>query len=823
MHRSTGFWARTVADAAPLISVVVPAHDAGKFLGECIDALMAGDLPRSQWELIVIDDASSDETAEIALRADNVISVTGRAHGPAYARNRGAEAARAPIVAFVDSDVCVHPDALRRLLDHLNSDPTLAAVFGSYDDNPVAGAAHSQYRNLLHHYVHQKSGGATGSFWAGIGAIRANDLREIGMFDESRYDTAQIEDVELGYRLSRRGKKILLDPLIRGTHLKQWTLGGIVRTDLFNRGIPWVRLLLESGSGGARGPSLGVRDVASVGLVGASMLLLLLWPVTGRIELPALAALCLALSIMLSWPFHAWVWKSRGPRVALVSVPLYLLYHLTSVVAVVAGTVVFIIHDAEPPIDAAPGAAQRPSRSFAGYAGGEAGSRVLAFIATVYIARRLGASAFGYLGFAAAIVAYFGRALSTGISDVGSREIARRPADAQAIAAGGTLVRIVAALFGVVAVVAISTIVPAPRIGRIVLALTGLSLISLAVDTSWVYKGTGSARRVGVALLAGQAIAVALLLILIRAPNDVVRVPLIQFLADIVAAGYLAAPLINLSWLGAHLSEGWRLLKSSRLITVSRLLRTLVVSIDVVMLGFMSTSQQVGWYSAAYRVVFFVLAITYASHIAWLPAVTRAVAQKRSVDAELSGSLRLSVVVTVPFVVGGIMIAPRLLNALFGEEYVPAATALQLLLVSLFFIALHGPSRNLFLAYDRLGLESWIMAVAVVVNIALNIALIPRYGLNGAALATVAADGVILLLCVAAIMRFHIRPRLLPLQIPLLAGIAMAAGLWLIGVDRSAAVSIVAGGIVYAGSLAGLTRLLRNPNETSAFLPSGDQ
>ncbi len=813
-----------MADDAPLISVVVPAHDAGKFLDKCIDALMASDLARSTWELIVVDDASTDETSEIARRADKSIPVSGRAHGPAHARNRGAQAARAQIVAFVDADVCVHPDALRRLLDHLNDDPDLAAVFGSYDDKPVAGASHSQYRNLLHHYVHQKSGGETGSFWAGIGAIRVSDFRDIGMFDESRYNTAQIEDVELGYRLSRRGRKILLDPSIRGTHLKQWTLSGIVRTDLFNRGIPWVRLLLESGSGGARGPSLGARDVASVGLVGASTLLLLLWPVTGRIELAAVAALCLALSITLSSPFHAWVWKSRGPRVALVSIPLYLLYHLTSVVAVVAGTVVFLIHDAEPPIDATHDAVtQRPSRSFAGYAGGEAGSRALAFIATVYIARRLGASAFGYLGFAAAIVAYFGRALSTGISEVGSREVARRPEDAQSIAAGGTLVRLVAAAFGVVAVVAISTIVPEPRIGRVVLALTGLSLISIAVDTSWVYKGTGRARRVGVALLAGQAIAVAFLLVLIRAPNDVVRVPLIQLVADIVAAGYLAAPLISRAWLSPHVSEGLRLLKSSGLITLSRILRTLIVTIDVVMLGFMATSQQVGWYSAAYRIVFFVMAISYASHVAWLPAVTRAVAQKRSVDAELSGSLRLSVVVTLPFVVGGIMIAPQLLRAVFGEEYVPAATALQLLLVSLFFIALHGPSRNVFLAYNRLGLESWIMAAAVVVNVGLNITLIPRYGLNGAALATAIADGVILLLSVIAILRFHIRPRLALLQIPLLAGIAMAASLWLLGVDRSAAVSIVVGGIVYAGTLTGLTRLLRNRSETAEFSLAGER
>ena len=800
-----------MADVPPLISVVVPAHNAGRFLGSCIDALLASDLPRNQWELIVIDDASNDETSDAARRADRLIRLDGTPHGPAYARNRGAEAASASIVAFVDADISIHPDALRRLLERLQNETDLVAVFGSYDDKPVAPPSHSQYRNLLHHYVHQKSGGDTGSFWAGIGAIRLSDLRDIGMFDESRYRTAQIEDVELGYRLSRQGKRIALDPSIRGTHLKEWTIGGIARTDLFNRGIPWTRLLLESGSGGVSGPSLGARDFASVGLAGLALLLLLLWPVTGRIQLAAFAAICLALSITLSLPFHAWLWRQRGPRVALVSVPLYLLYHLTSVVAVVAGTIVFLLHDAEPPLDAPSGTiAHRPGRSFVGYASGEAGSRVLGFLATVYIARRLGASAFGYLGFAAAIVSYFGRAVSVAISEVGSREVARRPLDAESIAAGGTLVRLIAAMFGVVAIFAVSTVVPEARTGRMVLALTGLSLISIAVDTSWVYKGSGRSRRVGVALLAGQAIAVALLLLFIRVESDVIRVPLIQFFADIAAAAYLAAPLLSRAWLSPKVSEGLRLVKSSGLITLSRLLRTLIVTVDVVLLGFMSTSEQVGWYSAAYRVVFFVMAISYASHVAWLPAVTRAVAQRRSVDAELSGSLRLSLLVTLPFVVGGIMIAPQLLKTIYGNEYVPAATALRFLLVSLFFIALHAPSRNLFLAYDRLGLESAIMAVALVINVVLNLALIPGYGLNGAAIATAVADGVILLLCIVAMIRFRIRPGLLPLQVPLLAGLAMAASLWLVGTDRPAAVSIIVGGIVYAGALAGFTRVLRS-------------
>jgi len=75
--------------------------------------------------------------------------------GPAYARNRGAEAARGKILFFVDADVhgrsrCIAPD--RDALPGANQ--TLAAAFGSYDALPEAQGVVSRYRNLLHHFVH---------------------------------------------------------------------------------------------------------------------------------------------------------------------------------------------------------------------------------------------------------------------------------------------------------------------------------------------------------------------------------------------------------------------------------------------------------------------------------------------------------------------------------------------------------------------------------------------------------------------------------------------------------------------------------------------
>lgn len=216
----------------PLISIVVPAHNAESLLPHCLNAILSNDLPRERWELIVVDDASTDGTAAIASGvADKVIPLAGPPRGPAYARNRGFEAARADIVAFIDADVCIHADVLSRFTARFSEDDELGAVLGSYDDEPSAPGFVSQYRNLLHHYVHQRNAGYARSFWAGCGAVQRQPFIEAGMFDENRYGRPQIEDVELGYRMHDKGHRLLLDPLILGQHRKRWTLGGMVHSD----------------------------------------------------------------------------------------------------------------------------------------------------------------------------------------------------------------------------------------------------------------------------------------------------------------------------------------------------------------------------------------------------------------------------------------------------------------------------------------------------------------------------------------------------------------------------------------------------------------
>lgn len=294
-----------------MLTVVIPATDRPATLSRCLAAL---------------------ERTREAHVVEVVTQPPGA--GPAAARNAGVARTNGAIVVFVDADVEVHPDALRRLCAALERDAGLDAVFGSYDERPAARATVSRFRNLLHHHVHTNAPGPATTFWAGLGAIRREAFDAVGGFDAQRFPRPSVEDIELGMRLHAAGRRIALEPAARGTHLKRWTLRSMLRTDLAARGAPWVALRLERGGAGGGALNLAWRQRLAAGaavLTAAGVL-------AGRHRL-ALAAL--AAMVVANARFYALLARSGGAWLALAGVPLHLLHHLTAVASVPAGVVLW--------------------------------------------------------------------------------------------------------------------------------------------------------------------------------------------------------------------------------------------------------------------------------------------------------------------------------------------------------------------------------------------------------------------------------------------------------------------------------------------------
>jgi hypothetical protein len=269
--------------------------------------------------------------------ADEVIVVAGPSElGPAAARNAGAEQATGAILIFVDSDVEVHEDAFARISAAFEDDPNLDAVFGSYDDAPSPHGVVSTFRNLLHHYVHQRADSHTTTFWAGLGAIRREAFVAVHGFDDRRFQRPSVEDIELGLRLTAAGGCIRLDPDIQGTHLKRWGFIDMVATDVYRRGTPWTALVLAHGASAARlnlrGPPLAGAMLFSTSIVAALL---------GR---PRLAATLAGGHLGLNAGFYRLVLRSGGARSAVAGVGLLAVHNAAALVSIPLGVVSFGRH-----------------------------------------------------------------------------------------------------------------------------------------------------------------------------------------------------------------------------------------------------------------------------------------------------------------------------------------------------------------------------------------------------------------------------------------------------------------------------------------------
>src|SRR5262249_37053077 len=317
----------------PPVSGVGPAPPAARVLPACLDALERSEL--RPVEVIVVDDGSStDATAQVARARGATVLATPLRLGPGGARNAGVAAASGEIVVFVDSDVCVHSDAIGLLVEELSRSPRVVAAFGSYDTMPTGANFTSQYKNLMHHYVHQRGREDAFTFWAGLGAVRRDAFLAAGGFDADRYPRPSIEDIELGGRLRAFGQ-IRLVKSAQGTHLKNWTLPGLLKTDVFDRGVPWTELILSSG----RVPddlNLGPRH--RIGVAAACLAVASLPAAAARRRFPWEAAALAGVAIAAGSDALSFLTRQRGLLFAVRAIPLHLAYYVSSGVALAIGT-----------------------------------------------------------------------------------------------------------------------------------------------------------------------------------------------------------------------------------------------------------------------------------------------------------------------------------------------------------------------------------------------------------------------------------------------------------------------------------------------------
>jgi glycosyltransferase involved in cell wall biosynthesis len=190
-----------------LISVIIPAYNSEKTIERCISALLSQSYPKNRYEMIVVDDGSTDRTVDVISKFKGVRLIRQNHRGPAVARNLGVKKSKGQIVLFTDADCIPDKKWIKNMVDPFN-DKEIIGVSGTYKTfnkhSLIARFAGYEIEERHKELKKQKYIDFIGTFSA---AFRKNIFLKVRGFDEM-FPTSSGEDPELSFRLEKFGKMI---------------------------------------------------------------------------------------------------------------------------------------------------------------------------------------------------------------------------------------------------------------------------------------------------------------------------------------------------------------------------------------------------------------------------------------------------------------------------------------------------------------------------------------------------------------------------------------------------------------------------------------
>jgi O-antigen/teichoic acid export membrane protein len=382
----------------------------------------------------------------------------------------------------------------------------------------------------------------------------------------------------------------------------------------------------------------------------------------------------------------------------------------------------------------------RPGRGFTFLIGGQLAAKLARFIAAVVLARELSLSSYGLVNVGIAVSGVTVMAATLGLNELGVRDVAVEPQRLQWIA-GRVLAARLLGVLTITLVLAFAAVVGDPSILPVLTIVTLMSL-STASSSEWLLRGMERMGSLGLAETIGGVVVMTGCLLLAFTGTTSVLALSVFALGEAVSAGacWIAAgrsslPRIGLEGLNAMIRRSWP-------IGISAIaFYTYYANIDTIILAATRSEREAGLYTAAYRLFLAANLVGIVAAYVQLPILSRAVADGDDVAA--SASLRRALYFLACYgavIVGGAEIGGQaVLGILFGQRFTSMAPVFTLLCMGIAWYAVGFPAGYTLIARGQNKRLLAGSATAAVLNISLNVALIPLVGPIGAATATFVA------------------------------------------------------------------------------------
>ncbi len=384
----------------------------------------------------------------------------------------------------------------------------------------------------------------------------------------------------------------------------------------------------------------------------------------------------------------------------------------------------------------------RVAKGFVKLGGGEALARVIGFGATAYLARRLGADAYGVIVLALAVMTYVGRLSDLGLDMLGVHDVAHDRDQLPTLIPQYLGARLLVAGFLIATIVTAGLLVM-PQPEGAVLAAMCFVLAPIALGTKWVHLGLERPGLAAAARSTQEILAALLLVATVNGPADLGRVPVAQIIGEAVGAYILlrALPRTRVSLREILSVDVVRTLyRRSWPLVLSSLLGLVIFNSDFFFLRYFRDSATVGTYAVAYLLTGFCVNLGHSYSMSLLPAITRLKSDRDAERALYHNALAQVFAGSFPVAVGGCLVATQLMPVVFGPQYAAAAGPLQILIWSIPIALTRHVAQTVMVAHAEQKRMLAYAATAAGTNVALNLMLIPVWGMRGAAAVTVLTE-----------------------------------------------------------------------------------
>jgi O-antigen/teichoic acid export membrane protein len=365
------------------------------------------------------------------------------------------------------------------------------------------------------------------------------------------------------------------------------------------------------------------------------------------------------------------------------------------------------------------------------------------------LTRYLGPADYGRYTLALMYMQLFAVLADVGLLTTVVREISKDPSRTERLVGNALTLRLLLSLATIVVAVAISLLLPYEPDVRLAIVLAGgpLLLGMLNGAPTAVFQGQMRMSRAVSADVVGRAAAFVLAVLVATLDLGfyaVMGTAAGGALATLIVSTLLSRRLVRLRFLADR--SVWRpLLVASLPLGLALAINALYFRADTLIISLLRPVDEVGFYTLAYRILEFVLAGGTVFLTASFPVISRYVATDDSrLRQAIQSSWDLFLVAGIPVVVGGAILAPRLIELVAGADFEGAVEPLQILLGAGTLAWVNGVFGYALIAKERQLSALWLNVLGLSFNVGLNLALVPEYGIVAAAIVTVASEVLIL-------------------------------------------------------------------------------